>query len=118
MIQITNNNQIENKIKEIISLKNSIKTHWVAGTDWVQYAGPYFGDEEFIAAIDTLLNGWLALGEMGVRFERQFHSKLGKGYGALTNSGSSANLLMISALKSKKLNVDLCKFFSKSNCLY
>jgi CDP-6-deoxy-D-xylo-4-hexulose-3-dehydrase len=103
MIQITNNNLIENKIKEIISLKNTIKSQWTAGKDWVQYSGPYFGDEEFIAAIDTLLNGWLALGEMGVRFERQFHSKLGKGYGALTNSGSSANLLMISALKSKKL---------------
>jgi CDP-6-deoxy-D-xylo-4-hexulose-3-dehydrase len=49
------------------------------------------------------LDGWLALGEDGIRFENKFSPKLGKQYGILTNSGSSANLLMISALKSKNL---------------
>ena len=82
--------------------KQQIKT-WIAGKDYVQYSGSYFDDEEFIAGIDCFLDGWLALGENGIRFERQFREKLGKQYGALTNSGSSANLLMISALKSKRL---------------
>ena len=37
------------------------------------------------------------------KFELEFAEHLGKDYGVLTNSGSSANLLMVSALKSKKL---------------
>ncbi len=104
MVQLTNSNsdEISNKIKELVQLKNKPK-QWIAGKDWVQYSGTYFTDDEYIAGIETFLDGWLALGDSGVRFERQFKSRLGKGYGALTNSGSSANLLMISALKSKKL---------------
>ena len=83
--------------------RNILNKKWIAGKDWIQYAGTYFEDDEFIAGIECFLDGWLALGESGIRFEREFKSKLGKNYGALTNSGSSANLLMISALKSKKL---------------
>ena len=104
MIQISQNDIITNKIKELVSLKrNILNKKWIAGKDWIQYAGTYFEDDEFIAGIECFLDGWLALGESGIRFEREFKSKLGKNYGALTNSGSSANLLMISALKSKKL---------------
>lgn len=79
------------------------KKQWIAGQSWVQYAGNYFTDEEYIAAIDCLLNGWLALGENGIRFENKFCSRLGKDHGCLSNSGSSANLLMVTALSSKKL---------------
>jgi CDP-6-deoxy-D-xylo-4-hexulose-3-dehydrase len=79
------------------------KKEWIPGESWVQYAGNYFTDEEYIAAIDCLLSGWLALGENGIRFETKFCSHLGKDHGCLTNSGSSANLLMVSALSSKKL---------------
>lgn len=104
MIQISQNDIISNKIKELVSLKrNILDKKWIAGKDWVQYAGTYFEDDEFIAGIESFLDGWLALGESGIRFEREFKSKLGKNFGALTNSGSSANLLMISALKSKNL---------------
>ena len=106
MIQIeTNNDLIDRKIKELVTLKRQQQQSkkWVAGIDYVQYSGSFFDEEEFIAGIDCFLDGWLVLGEQGIRFERQFKEKLGKQYGALTNSGSSANLLMISALKSKKL---------------
>lgn len=105
MIQVNiSEDEIDRKIKELVELKRKQETKtWVAGKDYVQYSGSYFDDEEFIAGIDCFLDGWLALGENGIRFERQFREKLGKQYGALTNSGSSANLLMISALKSKRL---------------
>jgi CDP-6-deoxy-D-xylo-4-hexulose-3-dehydrase len=92
--------QLKKNIETIIKLKEK---KWIAGKDWIQYAGSYLTEEEYIAAIDCLLDGWFALGENGVRFERDFKSKLGKDYGALTNSGSSANLLMVFALKSKRL---------------
>ena len=95
-----NKKELQNIIETIVESK--YKT-WIPGKDWIQYAGSYLTKDEYIAAIECLLDGWFALGENGIRFERQFKEKLGKQYGALTNSGSSANLLMVSALKSKKL---------------
>jgi CDP-6-deoxy-D-xylo-4-hexulose-3-dehydrase len=89
-------------VEEFITKKNESKK-WVAGQDIVQYAGPYFGTEEYVEAIRALLNGWLVLGENGIRFEHQFPKYVGKDFGILTNSGSSSNLLMMSALTSDKL---------------
>lgn len=104
MINITNNELIQQKIKELVELKlESKKKDWIEGQDMVQYAGSVFDEKEFIAGIDTFLDGWLGLGENGIRFENKFSPRLGKEFGALTNSGSSANLLMISSLSSKKL---------------
>lgn len=104
MVQITNNELIQQKIKELVELKlESKKKNWIAGNDMVQYAGSLFDQDEFIAGIDTFLDGWLALGENGIKFENKFSPRLGKEFGALTNSGSSANLLMVSSLSSRKL---------------
>lgn len=76
---------------------------WTAGTDWVQYAGPLFDDSEYVSAVDTLLNGWLVLGQKGLNFEHKFPKLVDKQYGILTNSGSSSNLIMMSAVASKRL---------------
>lgn len=104
MVQLTNNDLIQQKIKELVELKlQSKKKEWIPGTDWVMYSGSLFDADEYIAGIDTLLDGWLALGEDGIRFENKFSPRLGKQFGALTNSGSSANLLMVSSLASRKL---------------
>lgn len=91
---------LETLIKELSPKKNK---KWEAGKDFVQYAGSYFDEREFIAGIKTFLKGWLALGEDGIRFENKFPNYFGKEHGCLTNSGSSANLLMISALSSRKI---------------
>ena len=88
----------------VTELVKSKKNTWVAGQDWVQYSGSFMDEKEYIAVIKTLLGGWLALGENGTRFENKFPVRLGKEYGCLSNSGSSANLLMVSALSSRKLN--------------
>lgn len=106
MVQVTNSNNdlIQQKIKELVELKlQGKRKEWIPGKDWVLYAGSLFDEQEFIAGIDTFLDGWLALGENGIRFENKFSPKLGKEFGALTNSGSSANLLMVTALSSRKL---------------
>lgn len=104
MVPLTNDALIKQKIQELVELKlQNKKKDWKPGIDWVQYSGSYFTEEEYVASIETLLNGWLALGEDGIRFENKFAPKLGKNHGILTNSGSSANLLMIGALKSKNL---------------
>ena len=94
--------QIINNTEKYINKKNSLKK-WIPGKDWVQYSGPYFDSKEYKAAIQSLLTEWLIFGQKSREFELEFAEHLGKDYGVLTNSGSSANLLMVSALKSKKL---------------
>ena len=93
--------QILDLVTEFIQEKQSTKK-WVAGEDWVQYSGPFFNEKEYIAGVESLLNGWFILGENGRKFERLFAPKLGKADGILVNSGSSANLLMVSFLKTKR----------------
>lgn len=75
---------------------------WRPGIDWVQYSGPYYDAEEIKSAVKSLLGQWLVLGTDANKFEKRFPKFLGKKMGILTNSGSSANLLMMSSLKSKR----------------
>lgn len=88
--------EILNLVKEYIDNKDKKKT-WTPGVDWVQYSGPWFTSDEIVRAMDTLLKGWLVLGEDAIEFEKRFPHLLGKKYGIVTNSGSSANLLMWAA---------------------
>lgn len=66
----------------------------------IPYAGRVFGPEEVVAASRALLDFWLTLGPEGERFERSLARELGVRRSILTNSGSSANLLAITALTS------------------
>jgi len=89
-------------ITQYIKEKRS-KASWTPGKDWVSYSGPLSDEKEIIAAVDVLLDEWLVFGESARSFEKQFSRKLGKKNGVLTSSGSSANLLMFSAAKSRNL---------------
>lgn len=88
-------------VAEYIKEKKASKT-WTPGKDWVQYSGPYFNQDEFVQGVGTLLDEWFILGKKGRDFEQQFAPYLGKKDGVLVNSGSSANLLMVSLLKTKR----------------
>ncbi len=66
----------------------------------VYYSGAYFDDNEITSAIETLLFGkWSSSGEVCAKFEKEFSKKINQKYSFFTNSGSSANLLLISACK-------------------
>ena len=106
--------QIVNNTEKYINRKHKNKT-WTPGKDWVQYSGPYFDGKEYKSAVQSLLSEWLIFGQKSRKFELEFAEHLGKDYGVLTNSGSSANLLMVSALKSKKLR-NLKRFNIKEGC--
>jgi CDP-6-deoxy-D-xylo-4-hexulose-3-dehydrase len=93
--------EILDQIKQYIEQKQAGKT-WTAGKDFVNYAGPHFTADEYVAAAETLLGGWLVMGDKSLKFEREFPKQFGKLNGILTNSGSSSNLLMMSALTSKR----------------
>jgi CDP-6-deoxy-D-xylo-4-hexulose-3-dehydrase len=91
------------QIRSLVEQSRSRKDRsWVAGKDFVPYAGPYFDDEEYVVAIESLLSEWLVMGNKSLQFERRFPKLFDKSRGILTNSGSSSNLLMMTALTSKR----------------
>lgn len=68
----------------------------------ILYSGPFFDEDETLAAIDTLVNGkWSVNGEKVYQFEREFSKYVGQAESVMVNSGSSANLLMIAAAKKR-----------------
>ena len=96
-------NQILNLVKEYVNEREHSK-EWRPGLDWIAYSGPLFDANEITAAIDSLLGEWLILGKDAREFETTFPEFMGKKHGSLTNSGSSANLLMVSATTSRRLH--------------
>lgn len=78
------------------------KRDFVPGQSPVYYSGPYWDNKEVETIIHSFLKGkWLASGEEVNKFERSFSKKFGKKYSLMVNSGSSANLVMIAALKKR-----------------
>jgi CDP-6-deoxy-D-xylo-4-hexulose-3-dehydrase len=69
----------------------------------VPYAGRVFDENEVAAAVGSALDFWLTLGVEGERFEASLGTILGVRRSVLVNSGSSANLVALSALTSPKL---------------
>lgn len=88
-------------VADYVKEKKKNKT-WTAGKDWIQYSGPWFNEDEYTNGISSLLNDWFILGEKGREFELRFAPLLGKKDGIVVNSGSSANLLMVALLKTKR----------------
>ena len=76
---------------------------FIPGENKINYAGRVFDEKEVINLVDSALDFWLTAGRFADRFEKEFANFLGVKHCLLTNSGSSANLLAISALTSPKL---------------
>lgn len=76
---------------------------FIPGQTTVPYAGRVFTEAEVEAAVSATLDFWLTLGPEGEAFERELAAFLGVKSATLCNSGSSANLLALSALTSPKL---------------
>jgi CDP-6-deoxy-D-xylo-4-hexulose-3-dehydrase len=76
---------------------------FVAGESSVAVSGRVMDDEDLIFMIDAVLDGWLTSGRFTKEFERGMARFVGARSAVFTNSGSSANLLALSALTSPKL---------------
>ena len=73
------------------------------GEDWVRYSGRVFGSEEILNLVDSSLDFWLTAGRYHEEFESGLADFLGAHSCLAVNSGSSANLVALSALTSPKL---------------
>ncbi|MGD1991814.1 MAG: DegT/DnrJ/EryC1/StrS family aminotransferase, partial [Anaerolineae bacterium] len=69
----------------------------------VHYAGRVYDERELIAATEAVLDFWLTAGPRAAEFEAGLAEYLGLKRVLATNSGSSANLVAMAALRSDRL---------------
>ena len=69
----------------------------------VSCAGRVFGEQEVVDLVRTSLDFWLTAGPETEAFERRLRETTGHRHALLVNSGSSANLLALTALTSPRL---------------
>ncbi|MBI2053756.1 MAG: lipopolysaccharide biosynthesis protein RfbH [Candidatus Staskawiczbacteria bacterium] len=95
--------EILNKVKEFYRARKIKEEKFVPRKSRINYAGRVYDEKEMINLVDSSLDFWLTSGRYAKEFEKKFAEFLGVEYCLLTNSGSSANLLAVSALTSPKL---------------
>jgi CDP-4-dehydro-6-deoxyglucose reductase, E1 len=76
---------------------------FVPGRSNVHYGGRVWDDEELVTLVDASLEFWLTSGRFARELERELAAYVGTTHASVVNSGSSANLLAVSALTSPKL---------------
>jgi len=79
------------------------KPHFLGGISSVPVTGKVFDATEIRYLVDSALDFWLTSGRFAETFESQFARVMGVRHALLCNSGSSANLLAMSALSSDRL---------------
>ena len=98
--------QIHSEIMKLVKEWHTVKfakKEFIPGQSYVNYSGRVFDEHELLNLIDSSLEFWLTEG----RYEAEFCNKLNEylkiKHALLVNSGSSANLLALSALTAPEL---------------
>jgi CDP-4-dehydro-6-deoxyglucose reductase, E1 len=73
------------------------------GQTYVPVSGKVFDEKELVKLVDASLDFWLTTGRYAAEFEKRFAEWMGIKHCLLVNSGSSANLVALTALTSPKL---------------
>lgn len=76
---------------------------FVPGETPVPVSGKVFDADDLKTLVDASLDFWLTTGRFAAQFERGFAAFMGTRYCSLVNSGSSANLLALTALTAPEL---------------
>jgi CDP-4-dehydro-6-deoxyglucose reductase, E1 len=76
---------------------------FLPGETPVRYAGRVFDAEELQLAVEASLDFWLTAGRFSEQFESTLAARMDRDTALLVNSGSSANLVAMSALTSPEL---------------
>jgi len=74
-----------------------------SGVSEIPVSGKVFDQRELQSLVNSALDFWLTTGRFADEFERRFATVMGVRHALLCNSGSSANLLAMSALTSPRL---------------
>jgi CDP-6-deoxy-D-xylo-4-hexulose-3-dehydrase len=106
MIKNESADSIREEILNLVSKYHRLafdKPRFVPGVSPVPVSGKVFDDDELRSLVDSSLDFWLTTGRFAAEFESKFASRMGMNHAMLCNSGSSANLLAMSALTSNRL---------------
>ena len=71
---------------------------FIPGKTKIPLQVPSYDADEVIEALDSLMSGWVTMGKKVKAFEEAWAAYIGVKHAVMTNSGSSANLLALSAL--------------------
>ena len=99
-------NPTRNKILELVKDHYSEafpRKDFVPGETPIPVSGKVFDEDEILHLIDASLDFWLTTGRYAMRLERALAKFVGVRHSFLVNSGSSANLVALSALTSHKM---------------
>ena len=77
---------------------------FIPGTSAVPVSGKVLDPADFASLVDSSLDGWLTAGRFTEKFQRALARYVGTRASVFVNSGSSANLVALSALTSPKLH--------------
>jgi len=94
--------QILQLVEQYAALEEGTDT-FEKGKSVVPPSGKVIGSSELKLMTDAVLDGWLTTGRFNDQFEKSLADYLGVQHVLTTNSGSSANLLALTALTSPKL---------------
>jgi len=95
--------EILEKVKEL-HREEQKEESFELGKDTIPFAARVFDEKEKVSLVDSSLDFWLTTGRYAEEFEAEFADFMNQRYCSLVNSGSSANLVALSALTSDKLD--------------
>ena len=101
-----NNGTTREKILELVreyATERYAETEFLPGVSVIPPSGKVINGDDLVNLVDASLDGWFTTGRYNDIFERELADYLGVRHALTTNSGSSANLLAISALTSPTL---------------
>ena len=93
--------EIQGLVRQLYEIEHATN-EFVAGETHVPVSGKVFGHEEVWNLVDSSLEFWLTSGRFTYQFETRLARLMGVRSAMMCNSGSSANLLAVSALTSPK----------------
>ena len=102
-----NEEGLRQKILELVSefgeLHSAGMEPFVPGESAVPVSGKVLDASDFVSLVDASLDGWLTSGRFHKEFQRRLAQYVGVRNSVFVNSGSSANLVALSALTSPRL---------------
>lgn len=101
--------QILSMVREYYDDKSKLTTDFSPGKDLIPVSGKMIDSNDIIALVEASLDGWFTAGRFTEQFERELANFIGTRSALFVNSGSSANLLALSALTSPKLGKEALK---------
>ena len=102
-----NSDEVRRRILELVEefqeTRRREESAFIPGETPIPVSGRVFDGDDVRELVDASLDFWLTTGRFAAQFERDFARFMGVRSASLCNSGSSANLLALSALTSPKL---------------